>query len=153
MIVRSMTAADVPEIAEWMVQVPLWQRYGVTVAGITQQFGQAVASGGYLYVTELDGVACGFAWMLPAGGFGRSPYLKQIGVHPAFTGKQLGAALLRQVEQEGKAFGKHLFLLVSDFNHDAQRFYQRNGYQQVGAIPAYVLPDVAELIFCKSLVE
>jgi hypothetical protein len=42
-----------------------------------------------------------------------------------------------------------LFLLVSDFNHDAQRFYQRQGYQQIGAIPGYVLPDVSELIFRK----
>jgi len=153
MIVRPMVAADIAELAQWMVAVPLWQRYGLTVSGITRQFEAAIATQGQLYVAECDAGCCGFAWMLPLGGFGRSPYLKQIGVHPQFTGKQIGAALLEHVEQQARNYGKHLFLLVSDFNLDAQRFYKRQGYQQVGTIPAYVLPDVAELIFCKALAE
>lgn len=153
MIVRPIGSADIAELAQWMVEVPLWQRYGLTVIGITRQFEGAIANQGHLYVAESDAVCCGFAWMLPLGGFGRSPYLKQIGVHPAFTGKQIGAALLDHVEQQARHYGKHLFLLVSDFNLDAQRFYKRQGYQQIGAIPAYVLPDVAELIFYKTLIE
>ena len=30
-----------------------------------------------------------------------------------------------------------------------QRCYTRLGYQQIGAIPAFVLPDITELIFIK----
>lgn len=45
--------------------------------------------------------------------------------------------------------GDDVFLLVSDFNLAAQRFYQRLGYAQVGALPDYVLPGVAELIYRK----
>jgi hypothetical protein len=41
--------------------------------------------------------------------------------------------------------------LVSDFNVQAQRFYLRQGYTQVGVIDAYVLPDVAELLFRKRV--
>jgi GNAT superfamily N-acetyltransferase len=153
MIVRPMFPADVAALAEWMVEVPLWQRYGLTVERITRQFEQGLAGNGHLSVSELDGIACGFTWMLPVGGFGRSPYLKQIGVHPAYTGKRLGAALLQHVERQAQTYSKQFFLLVSDFNLDAQRFYKRQGYQQVGAIPAYVLPDVAELIFYKVFTE
>ena len=42
-----------------------------------------------------------------------------------------------------------VFLLVSDFNTTAQAFYRRLGYEQVGAIPGYVVPGITELIFRK----
>ncbi len=45
----------------------------------------------------------------------------------------------------------HAFLLVSDFNEDAQRFYEREGYLRVGPLPGLVLPDVAELLYWKRL--
>ena len=59
--------------------------------------------------------------------------------------------LLEETERTVRKVCNDLFLLVSDFNKAAQRFYQRNGYQQIGAIPGYVLPDVTELIFWKRL--
>ena len=46
-----------------------------------------------------------------------------------------------------------LFLLVSDFNLPAQRFYAANGYHQVGAIAGYVCPGIGELIYRKRLRE
>ena len=61
----------------------------------------------------------------------------------------MGAALLQEVE--ARATSSDLFLLVSHFNEGAQRFYRRMGYEQIGAIPGYVLPDVTELIFRKVL--
>jgi predicted GNAT family acetyltransferase len=45
---------------------------------------------------------------------------------------------------------REIFLLVSDFNTDAQRFYARLGYHQVGALPDYVVRGVSELIFWKK---
>jgi len=63
----------------------------------------------------------------------------------------VGAALMQSVEEAASKVSHELFLLVSDFNTDAQRFYQRQGYQQVGAIPGYVLPDVTELLYWKQL--
>ena len=58
-------------------------------------------------------------------------------------------ALLTEVESQAKS--RDLFLLTSDFNEGAQRFYRRMGYTQIGAIPSYVVPDVTELIFRKQL--
>jgi hypothetical protein len=41
--------------------------------------------------------------------------------------------------------------MVSDFNTRAQQFYASRGYKQVGNVPAFVLPDVAEQIWMKPL--
>ena len=86
--------------------------------------------------------------MIARGAFGRSAYLRMIGAQPGYAGGGVGAALLAGAESTA---GDQLFLLVSDFNADAQRFYLRHGYTQIGAIPGFVLPDVDELIFWKRL--
>lgn len=155
--IRPMTAQDMPNLARWIVQVPLWQRYRLTEQGIAQALEQGQAKGHILLVADSDdlkgsGVACGFVWCIPDGAFGRSAYLRLIGVHPRYAGGGLGAGLLAAAEREASQRATAMFLLVSDFNADAQRFYLRHGYQQVGAIPGYVLPDVVELLFWKRLI-
>lgn len=150
--IRRMTPEDVPVLAGWMVSIPLWKRYGLTVQRAKEGFEGALRSGDILQVADRDDDrACGFAWGMIGGGFGRSVYLRLIGVRDDLAGQGIGALLLDNVEQVAAALSDSLLLLVSDFNHDAQRFYRRQGYEQVGSIPGYVLPDVNELIFWKRL--
>jgi ribosomal protein S18 acetylase RimI-like enzyme len=152
MQIRLMTADDIDFIAMWMPRVPLWQRYGVTTDSARGRLGTALEQGDLLLAADLPGqAAAGFAWVVPDGAFRRSPYLRLLGVHPDHSGAGVGSALLNHAEAECRIQHRELFLLVSDFNTDAQRFYQRHGYEQVGAIPGYVLPDVAELLFWKRL--
>jgi GNAT superfamily N-acetyltransferase len=146
LIIRNMTAADYKPLADWMVTVPLWQRYGLTIDRAIARFRTAQAQADWLLTAE-DNDPIGFAWVIPHGAFGRSPYLRLIGVHPDYTGGGVGAALLNAAEAQAT---DALFLLVSDFNIDAQRFYQRQGYVQIGAIPSYVVTGVTELIYWKQ---
>ncbi len=152
-VIRPMQATDIPPVVAWMVETPLWQRYGVTAAGATRNFERALAQGDWLLVGDIgDEQAIGFAWCAPTAGFGRSPYLRLIGVRRDMSGVGLGGALLRTIEATAmEQQADHLLLLVSDFNDTAQHFYRRLGYAQVGALPGYVLPDVAELIYYKRL--
>ena len=148
MKIRLMQPDDVDAIVHWMVALPLWQRYAVTEAGASAQFRDALRGDDLLLVTgETDPV--GFAWCLRGGAFGRSDYLRLIGVRADCAGQGIGAALLTDVET--RAQSRDLFLLTSDFNQGAQRFYRRMGYEQIGAIPGYVVADVTELIFRKRL--
>ncbi len=151
--VRPMTSDDIPTVAAWMVQTPLWQRYQLTVERASQNFEGGLARGDVLLVADAgdDNIGCGFAWCLPQGGFGRSMYLRLIGVRQERARAGVGAAVLRGAEEAALKVGHELFLLVSDFNLDAQRFYERQGYSQIGAIPGYVLPDVTELLYWKQL--
>jgi GNAT superfamily N-acetyltransferase len=78
-------------------------------------------------------------------------YLRLLAVLEGAQGGGAGAALLAAFEAEVAKASAHAFLLVSDFNGGAQRFYLRHGYARVGALPGLVLPDVAELLFWKRL--
>lgn len=149
MEIRRMNPEDALPTAQWMAQMPLWQRYMVTPERASASFIEALQGGDVVLVAEVAGVVYGFAWCVPGGAFGRSDYLRLIGVRSECAGQRIGAALLREVE--ARATSRDLILLVSDFNEAAQRFYRRMGYQQIGAIPGYVLPDVTEFIFCKRL--
>jgi ribosomal protein S18 acetylase RimI-like enzyme len=149
--IRPLTASDVPGVADWIAAIPLWQRYHYTAARAAEGLYEALTRGDLLLTADCDGeTACGLVWCMPRGAFGRSTYLRLLGVRADFHGAGLGAALLDAAEQAA-AHTRDMILLVSDFNHGAQRFYERQGYRQVGALPGYVLPDVTELIYRKRL--
>ncbi len=144
-----MTPHDFPVLAKWMMQIPLWQRYGLTEERAIQNFEQGLRQEDDLWVVVSGNNAVGFVWVMPKGLFGRSPYVRLIGVNPDIKRSGLGSALLNHAERRVSAFAKDIFLLVSDFNLDAQAFYKRQGYVQVGALENYVLTGVNELLFRK----
>jgi len=148
-----MTIEDIATIVNWLVLVPLWQRYHVSIATVQAQFEEGLRQQDIMLVSDSgsDARACGFTWCLPRGAFGLSAYLRLIGVRQDQAKLGIGSALLVQTERMAADRSRDLFLLVSDFNVDAQRFYRRHGYEQIGQISGYVLPDVAELIFRKKL--
>jgi ribosomal protein S18 acetylase RimI-like enzyme len=146
-----MVHEDILPLVGWLVELPLMGRYGMTVAKATANFETGLARGDWLIVADGDSPAVGFAWAIPRGAFGRSPYLRLIGVHADAAGAGVGTRLLDEIERMAAEVAADLFLLVSDFNEGAQRLYQRQGYTQIGAIPGYVQPEVTELIFRKHL--
>ena len=152
--VRPLTVSDIPVVAGWIAITPLWQRYQFTEAKARSGLESGLSRADILLVSDCDnqdGRACGLAWCLREGAFGRSAYLRLLGVRAGYTGLGVGAALLEQAERAAAKITRETFLLVSDFNVDAQRFYQRQGYTPIGAIPGYVLPDVTELLYWKRL--
>lgn len=150
MIIRPFTSADVPGCARIMAENPLWQRYGITLHSATQRLADGLAQNATLLAAGEPDRPEGFIWYVEKGAFFRSGYILLIGVDPTHQGQGIGEALMDAAEQRMFEKTKDVFLLVSDFNDGAQRFYRRRGYVQVGALPGYVLPEVAELIFRKT---
>ena len=106
------------------------------------------ASGATVFVAERAGQVLGFVGLVARGAFNRSAYVQLIGVRPGARGGGVGRALMEFAEAHAQS--RKVFLRVSDFNTDAQRFYARLGYTQVGNLDDYVVKGVSELIFLVS---
>ncbi len=80
-----------------------------------------------------------------------SPYLPSIAVAPEARGQGVGSALLEFAERQVVPGAPDIFLLVSSFNPDARRLYERHGYQLVGELPGYVIDTASEFLLRKRL--
>jgi GNAT superfamily N-acetyltransferase len=149
--VRPLAAADVPALAAALAPLPLLERYGRAAEALAADLRAALSRGDGLLAWEAGAGPEGLAWFLREGTFGLGGYLRLIAVAPAAAGKGAGSALLAAFEAEVATRSRHAFLLVSDFNEEAQRFYERKGWRRVGALPGLVLPEVAELVYWKRL--
>jgi GNAT superfamily N-acetyltransferase len=149
--VRPLVAADVPALAGALAPLPLLVRYGRSAEALAGDLRAALSRGDGLLAWDDGAGPSGLAWFLRDGTFGLGGYLRLIALAPAAAGKGAGSALLAAFEAEVAARSRHAFLLVSEFNADAQRFYERRGWARVGALPGLVLPDVAELVYWKRL--
>jgi ribosomal protein S18 acetylase RimI-like enzyme len=134
-----------------MLENPLWQRYHVTPTGTEKMFTSALMEDATILTAAVAGQIAGFAWYALRGAWDRSAYLRLIGVLPTYQGMGIGERLMLEVEERVSGKVGEIFLLVTDSNMDAQRFYLRLGYQQVGSIPDYVVKGIAEFIFYKRL--
>jgi ribosomal protein S18 acetylase RimI-like enzyme len=149
--IRPLARAEIPALAAALAGLPLMVRYGRDAAALSRALEAASGRGEGLLVAEDGGVLRGLAWFLPAGTLALGGYLRLIAVAPGDEGRGTGLALLRAFEAETARQSAHAFLLVSDFNAGAIRFYEREGYARVGPLPGLVLPDVAELLYWKRL--
>ncbi len=151
MTIRPAADADVAPLAAGLAALPLMIRYGRTEPRLAADLQAALGRGDGLLVAEEAGALRGVAWFLRSGTLGVGGYLRLLAVLAGAQGGGTGAALLQAFEAEVAKASAHAFLLVSDFNDGAQRFYARHGYVRVGAMPRLVLSDVDELVYWKRL--
>lgn len=151
MEIREARKDEVSAIARATAHQPLLARYGVTEDGLARDLARALDAGDGVLVCVEDDAIVGFASYLAKGGLGVGGYLKLIALRPGHEAGGRGRALLDEVERRVSAESRHMFLLVSDFNERAQRFYERAGYVQRGALPGFVKPEVTELLYWKRL--
>ena len=79
-----------------------------------------------------------------------SGYLKSIAVKPAWRGKKLGATMMEFIEKEIFSTCANLFLCVSSFNTEAQKFYLKLGYEEIGVLENYLVDGHDEILMRKS---
>lgn len=158
-LVRPATPADADAaeaLGRLVAAQELLVRYGVTPDGLGAllrrlALGMPAGPGETsLWLAQDAQGLCGLARFSRTGSLGQGGYLQLIALVPGREGGGLGAQLLLAVEAEVARDSQALFLLTSDFNHGAQRFYERHGYRQVGPLPDYARPGITELLYWKS---
>jgi len=100
------------------------------------------------HVAMLDGNLAGFAVLLMRGAL--VGYLQTICVAPEARGSGVGRALMAFAEELVFLRHPNFFLMVSDFNLDAQRFYARLGYKAVGELKDYLAAGRSEVLMRKT---
>lgn len=105
--------------------------------------------GEHFYVALAENECVGFFYIIPKGAFHGFPYLHLIAVKEAYRGKGIGTVLLQRAEEAAFQTADKLFLVVADFNPEGKRFYERNGFCQVGTIPNLYRPGITEYLMMK----
>lgn len=102
-----------------------------------------------LYIAHEGETVIGFALLLMYGAL--RGYIQSIGILPQWRGRGMGSRLLQAVEARVFSETPNVFLCVSSFNHDAQRWYQRMGYQVVGELKDYLVAGYSEILMRKTI--
>ena len=77
-------------------------------------------------------------------------YINALAVKDGWRNRGIGGRLLAFAEERIGRDSPNCFLCVSSFNADAQRFYRRMGYEQVGEFADYIIAGASELLMRKS---
>ena len=149
--IRPIAAADLPALAGGLAELPLFRRYGRSAQKLQATLEKALARGEGLLLAEEGGEAAGLAWFLTSGTLALGGYLRLLAVLAPFQGRGIGRELLAAYEAETVRSSAHAFLLTSESNAGAQRFYERAGYRQVGLLPSLVVKGENEALYWKRL--
>lgn len=107
---------------------------------------------GEIYIAIDNNNSCkGFIWIILNGAFHSFPYIHMISVKSESRGQGIGKILLNFAEGFCCENYPKLFLLVSDFNWDAKRFYEIMGYCEVCDIPNLYRYGITECLMMKSI--
>ena len=149
MMIQKGSIAFLRDCEEALVRSELGRQYfsaeGSAKNAVLEGLGQ-----GNLFVALVDDQCVGFFCLLPKGAFHSFPYLHLIAVKEEYRGQGLGRELLRRIEEMAFGMADKLFLVVADFNPDAKRFYEKNGYHQAGAIPGLYRRGITEFLMIKD---
>jgi ribosomal protein S18 acetylase RimI-like enzyme len=138
------------EDAEWSAQIMAesdpWLTLGFSYEQNLRIFGNESRE---RYLARVEAKPAGFLMLNMQGAF--TGYVQLIGVAPAFRGRGVGRALIEFAEQRIFRETPNVFICVSDFNREAQAFYQRMGYEKIGELRDFLVAGRAEILLRKTI--
>jgi ribosomal-protein-alanine N-acetyltransferase len=102
-----------------------------------------------VYVATVQDEIVGFIILNMQGAF--IGYIQTVCVAPAWRGKGVGSQLIAFAEERIFSQTPNVFICVSSFNPDAQRLYERIGYEVVGELKDYIVSGHAEVLLRKTI--
>jgi ribosomal protein S18 acetylase RimI-like enzyme len=144
---RNMHPNDRSAVVHLLGESDPWKTLGYTMNDWNRIF-CPTPQGRDCYVAELDGQVEGVAIVKQK--FLLGDYLELLAVAECARQKGIGGQLLTHIEQLVFERTKNLFACVSDFNESARAFYKKHGYQEIGPMPNFLIPDSAEILLRKT---
>ena len=77
-------------------------------------------------------------------------YVQTLCIAPECRGRGFGSRLLGFAESRILRDSPNVFMCVSSFNTEARRLYERLGYEVVGELTSYLVPEHAEILLRKT---
>jgi ribosomal protein S18 acetylase RimI-like enzyme len=145
-IIQTANNTDYPVLAEMMAQSNPWLRLRISYDDLLDLVSDNCRE---VYVAQLDDEIVGGVIIEMNGAF--TGYIKSIWVSPDHRDKGIGALLMRYAEERVFKEKPNIFLCVSDFNHEAQRFYETLGYSVVGVLDDYLVSGLGEVLMRKTI--
>lgn len=145
--IRPMQPEDRAAIVQLLEASDPWKALGYTAADWNRIF-CPIPQDRDSYVAELDGRIAGIAIVKQK--FLAGDYLELLGVAEWARKQGIGRRLLNYIEQLVFERAKNLFASVSDFNEPARTFYKKQGYQEIGPMPNFLIPGSAEILLRKT---
>ncbi len=100
------------------------------------------------YVAALADRIAGFVVINMSGTL--AGYIQTICVAPGNRASGIGRLLMSHAETRIFRDAPNVFLMVSDFNSAARRFYAGLGYLEIGEIPEYLVAGHSEILMRKT---
>jgi [ribosomal protein S18]-alanine N-acetyltransferase len=138
-------AAEAEFCARFMAASEPWRTLGITAEPLFQKLTDPARE---VHVATVDDQIVGVLILQLAGPL--NGYLQTIATHPGWRGRGLGTRLMQFAEARIFRQSPNVFLCVSDFNHRAQAFYKRLGYQRVGELTDFLAPGRSEILMRKT---
>lgn len=145
--VRAMRPEDRDAVIQLLADSDPWKTLGYDHKDWSRIF-CPVPQGRESFVAEDGGRVTGIAIVRQK--FLLGDYLELLGVAGWAKHQGTGTRLLEHVETLVFARTKNLFACVSDFNTDARGFYRKQGYQEIGPMPNFLIPGSAEILLRKT---
>ncbi len=145
--IRSYTSNDRDAIVAMLADSEPWKTLGYADTDWKKLF-DPLPAGREGFIIESGGAVAGFALLRQK--FLMGDYLELLVIAPAVRGQGLGRVLLTHLEGLVFARAKNLFACVSDFNKEARAFYNKNGYQELGPMPNFLIPGSSEILLRKT---
>ena len=102
-----------------------------------------------IYLGVVQSQIAGFVILNMKGAF--VGYIQTVCIFPEWRNRGIGTKLLAFAEQRIFQDTPNAFMCVSSFNRDAQRLYERLGYQVVGELKDYIVPGYSEIMLRKTI--
>ncbi len=146
-IMRDMAPRDRDRVVQLLAESDPWKTLGYRARDWDRIF-CPIPQGRDAYVADVDGRVAGIAIVKQK--FLLGDYLELLGVAGWARKQGIGTRLLSHVEQLVFGRTKNLFACVSDFNQSARDFYKKQGYQEIGPMPNFLIPGSAEILLRKT---